>query len=255
MAYAYAQPARSTPEGRIAIFQHPLRPSFQPTTTPPMPILPSASTGVGPQADDDDKKDASTCSPPDLSTSAPTVEVDANAEARRVRQETKLKTMSTMSIYLTLLSICVAFSYVACLDFAMSYQATLPTPLALSFTELNGPNSISLITIMGLIGENCSQCTAAAEAEDGGGLAGSWWRGWARVSPAFSALCFPSLFQLQPAYKTLTILPRRHLQANDQSGYIGAAIVGVFACVLAGSWAVRGWMKRRRGKQGGARVR
>jgi nickel/cobalt transporter (NiCoT) family protein len=42
--------------------------------------------------------------------------------------------------------------------------------------------SISLITIMGLIGENCGPCTKAAEAEDGGGLAGSWWRGWARVS-------------------------------------------------------------------------
>jgi hypothetical protein len=35
---------------------------------------------------------------------------------------------------------------------------------------------------MGLIGENCTQCVAAAEAEDGGGLVGSWWRGWARVS-------------------------------------------------------------------------
>lgn len=43
-------------------------------------------------------------------------------------------------------------------------------------------DSISLITIMGLIGEQCSQCAAAADAENGGGLAGSWWRAWARVS-------------------------------------------------------------------------
>jgi hypothetical protein len=42
--------------------------------------------------------------------------------------------------------------------------------------------SISLITIMGLIGENCSSCTEAAEDPNGGGLAGSWWRGWAKVS-------------------------------------------------------------------------
>lgn len=34
---------------------------------------------------------------------------------------------------------------------------------------------------MGLIGDNCARCVAAAEAEDGGGLAGSWWRGWGRV--------------------------------------------------------------------------
>lgn len=34
---------------------------------------------------------------------------------------------------------------------------------------------------MGLIGENCSACRAAAEDPNGGGLAGKWWRGWAKV--------------------------------------------------------------------------
>lgn len=44
---------------------------------------------------------------------------------------------------------------------------------------------------MGLIGENCRKCREAAEAEDGGGLAGSWWRGWAKASRSFgSALTF-----------------------------------------------------------------
>jgi hypothetical protein len=43
-------------------------------------------------------------------------------------------------------------------------------------------NSISLIEIMGLIGENCVPCQAAAEDPEGGGLAGSWWRFWASVS-------------------------------------------------------------------------
>lgn len=42
---------------------------------------------------------------------------------------------------------------------------------------------------MGLIGDNCTQCQDAANDPDGGGLAGSWWRAWARVglllSPAF----------------------------------------------------------------------
>ena len=41
--------------------------------------------------------------------------------------------------------------------------------------------SISLIEIMGLIGENCTKCTEAAEDPNGGGLAGSWWRAWAKV--------------------------------------------------------------------------
>lgn len=64
---------------------------------------------------------------------------------------TKTNVMSGLSIALTVLSILVAFT-------------------------------ISLITIMGLIGENCGKCIEAAEAEDGGGLAGRWWRGWAAVS-------------------------------------------------------------------------
>ncbi|EMD39548.1 hypothetical protein CERSUDRAFT_63171 [Gelatoporia subvermispora B] len=62
----------------------------------------------------------------------------------------KRNAMSDLSILLTLMSILVAFS-------------------------------ISLITFMGLIGDNCNPCQAAANAPDGGGLAGRWWRGWAKV--------------------------------------------------------------------------
>ncbi|KAL5523100.1 hypothetical protein ACEPAF_1367 [Sanghuangporus sanghuang] len=104
--------------------------------------------------------------------------------ARRVKQHT----MSDLSIALTLISILVAFS-------------------------------ISLITIMALIGDNCDPCQRAAEDPDGGGLAGSWWRAWAK--------------------------------AADQSGYIGAAIVGVFVAILVGwyggRWALR--MKKRRNER------
>ncbi|KAL5499040.1 hypothetical protein ACEPAH_1558 [Sanghuangporus vaninii] len=102
--------------------------------------------------------------------------------AHRVKQHT----MSDLSIALTLISILVAFS-------------------------------ISLITIMALIGENCDPCQRAAEDPDGGGLAGSWWRAWAK--------------------------------AADKSGYIGAAIVGVFVTILVGwyggRWALRKMKKRR----------
>ncbi|KAG8988877.1 hypothetical protein FRB90_002508 [Tulasnella sp. 427] len=80
---------------------------------------------------------------------------DAEEDEREedIRKAARLKenTMSKLSIILTLLSILVAFS-------------------------------ISLITIMGLIGDNCRKCREAAEADDGGGLAGRWWRGWAKAS-------------------------------------------------------------------------
>ncbi|WVF72327.1 hypothetical protein IAT40_007140 [Kwoniella sp. CBS 6097] len=114
-------------------------------------------------------------------------EQGAQGESRQERIiSVKTNTMSSLSIVLTLLSILVALS-------------------------------ISLITIMGLIGENCARCTEAAEDPDGGGLAGSWWRGWAK--------------------------------ANDQSGYIGAAIIGCFASILFGyygfSWAYRRYQRRR----------
>ncbi|KAI5835816.1 NicO-domain-containing protein [Schizophyllum commune Tattone D] len=113
--------------------------------------------------------------------------VDTVAFERKMRaMRVKANMMSGLSIILTLMSILVAFS-------------------------------ISLITIMGLIGDNCGPCQEAAEAEDGGGLAGRWWRGWAR--------------------------------ANDNSGYIGAGIVGTFIVVVA-SWfggrkVVRKWRSRR----------
>lgn len=84
------------------------------------------------------------------------VEVDTilasqSDEQLQATLRTKTNVMSGLSIALTVLSILVAFT-------------------------------ISLITIMGLIGENCGKCIEAAEAEDGGGLAGRWWRGWAAVS-------------------------------------------------------------------------
>ncbi|KAF5348543.1 hypothetical protein D9756_009585 [Leucocoprinus leucothites] len=105
------------------------------------------------------------------------------AKADRVVNETKAKmnVMSGLSIVLTLMSILVAFA-------------------------------ISLITIMGLIGDHCSQCIAAAEAEDGGGLAGAWWRGWAN--------------------------------AGGHSGFIGVGIVGAVLVIVVG-WYLSIWVIRR----------
>jgi len=94
--------------------------------------------------------------------------------------EKKHHAMSNLSIVLTLVSILVAFS-------------------------------ISLITIMGLIEDNCTPCHNAAE--NNNGLSGRWWRTWAR--------------------------------ANDNSGLIGAAIVGVFVGIVA-SFYLGKWIYRQR---------
>ncbi|KAI0714024.1 high-affinity nickel-transport protein-domain-containing protein [Cerioporus squamosus] len=72
--------------------------------------------------------------------------------------------------------------------------------------------SISLITTMGLIGHHCTPCQHAANAADGAGLRGDGG------------------------------------EANDNSGYIGAAIVGLFVFVV-GSWygtrfLYRKWQRR-----------
>lgn len=115
-----------------------------------------------------------------------TAEVHNELEPNARVMHTKTATMSSLSISLTLLSIAVALS-------------------------------ISLIEIMGLIGEQCTPCREAAEAEDGGGLAGSWWRAWAR--------------------------------ANDASGYVGAAIVGCFVAILLIYHGVRWGVKRHKKRQ------
>jgi len=52
---------------------------------------------------------------------------------------------------------------------------------------------------MGLVGEECKPCREAAEDKDDHSQRATWWRGWA--------------------------------QANEKSGYIGAAIVGSFLAV------------------------
>jgi high-affinity nickel-transport protein len=85
---------------------------------------------------------------------------------------------------------------------------------------------------MGLIGENCSSCRAAAEAEDGGGLAGSWWRGWARVR-VHNFMGYTQSYIRSPA-----------MQANDNSGYIGASIVGGFLAIVAAGYTYR-WSIRK----------
>lgn len=74
---------------------------------------------------------------------------------------------------------------------------------------------------MGLIGDNCAQCSAAAD-DPTSGLSGRWWRFWGA--------------------------------ANDASGYIGAGIVGAFLVVVlawyGGKWAwrryARRWIERQR---------
>ncbi|KAG9315800.1 hypothetical protein JVU11DRAFT_3449 [Chiua virens] len=76
---------------------------------------------------------------------------------------------------------------------------------------------------MGLIGDNCGRCQAAASAPNDGGIAGAWWRGWAQVSRTR-----PNL-----------ILKVMVAQANKNTGYIGAGIVGIFIMVIVGWYMMK----------------
>ena len=116
----------------------------------------------------------------------------------KINARVKMNAMSGLSIILTLMSILVAFRY----------GLRVPSP-----ARLDPTSSISLITIMGLIGEECAPCREAAEDKDNHSLAARWWRGWA--------------------------------QANAKSGYIGAAIVGGFLAVVIGWYGIR-WVSRKR---------
>ncbi|KAH7928443.1 NicO-domain-containing protein [Leucogyrophana mollusca] len=128
---------------------------------------------------------------PELEVVAESPEDCARLSARPEYAERMIRvkrhTMSGLSIILTTMSILLAFS-------------------------------IALIEIMGVIGGNCASCQRAAMASDGGGLAGRWWRGWAR--------------------------------ANDNSGYIGAAVVGAFILIVGGWYGVGWTLRRAKGKQG-----
>ena len=101
---------------------------------------------------------------------------DADAKIREIRKEAqrelvvKRNMMSGLSILLTLMSIVVAFRYVR-----VSNHSRLSNPTKSLLTIF----SISLITIMGLIGDNCITCRAAVMNDKG--LAGGWWRFWGEV--------------------------------------------------------------------------
>ncbi|WVW83261.1 hypothetical protein I302_105280 [Kwoniella bestiolae CBS 10118] len=203
MLYAYATPSTDTPEGKLALLQSmegegDSKDSLVEDSI--VPVLPSSTKeNVQEQGrseievlEREDQQeiemDRDQHKPRDVQPENPNVEISGGDMRTDRLLRVKTQTMSNLSIILTLLSILVALS-------------------------------ISLITMMGLIGENCQRCTEAAEDPNGGGLAGSWWRAWFR--------------------------------ANDQSGYIGAAIVGCFAAILFSYYGVRYGMRKYKEKKGG----
>ncbi|KAK7681581.1 hypothetical protein QCA50_015314 [Cerrena zonata] len=175
MLYSYAGfPERSFAlfERRVSHDKKPILPVSPMTDQAPTPPSPDPSIAKSVQEIHRESVTPSDIIKPNAIVGETAVVIDVVDERRRKEMIVKKNAMSGLSVILTLMSILVAFS-------------------------------ISLITVMGLIGDNCAKCQEAAEAENGGGLAGRWWRGWAR--------------------------------ANDNSGYIGAAIVGSFVLIVA-SW-------------------
>ncbi|GJN92761.1 hypothetical protein Rhopal_005799-T1 [Rhodotorula paludigena] len=75
---------------------------------------------------------------------------------------------------------------------------------------------ISITEFMGLALEKCAKCSDAADNDPG--LAGRWWRFWAAV--------------------------------NDNSGYLGAGVVGLFLVVFLGWGGVHLWNKRKEKREG-----
>ncbi|GAA5980144.1 hypothetical protein JCM5350_001778 [Sporobolomyces pararoseus] len=73
---------------------------------------------------------------------------------------------------------------------------------------------ISITEFMGLALEECSKCSDAAENDPG--LSGQWWRFWQAI--------------------------------NDNSGYLGAGVVGIFISIFGG-WAIMTWWKKRKTKK------
>ncbi|BEJ12895.1 hypothetical protein CspHIS471_0300690 [Cutaneotrichosporon sp. HIS471] len=192
MLYAYAQPELRT-EGKFSLFERD-KEMFVPIPEPEGESTVSQEVEQSlskPPLEPSNSIDQSASKPepqPTEESSVAVLEVDVAEQRRRRVLAAKTATMGSLSISLTILSIVVALA-------------------------------ISLIEVMGLIGENCRRCVKAAEAEDGGGLEGSWWRAWAR--------------------------------ANDASGYVGAAIVGVFVLILVVYHGALWWWKKR-SKKGGA---
>ena len=103
----------------------------------------------------------------------------SGSTALELTRRAKLNTMSHLSIVMTLISILVA----------LRCDTIFPTA-SNSNRNRSLDGSISLITIMGLVGGQCGPCQEAANAPNGGGLAGRWWRGWAKVRQS-SSLALP----------------------------------------------------------------
>jgi high-affinity nickel-transport protein len=116
MLYAYAAPSRSTPEGRISLFQKsdglPSQAEDANNELLSMPIVPTSSTGVLGEVSGDGAKDieplvkgpeGSSIIPPIASSAS---ESDEVVNSRIV--EIKTHAISSLSIVLTLLSILLA---------------------------------------------------------------------------------------------------------------------------------------------------
>lgn len=184
MLYSYA----GFPERSFALFEHgisddkkPILPISPVTDVTPLPPSPDPSITKSVQEvhrdpvlpDDLGINKHVTTGVRDVPEERTAVTVGVVDERMKKELRVKKNAMSGLSVILTLMSILVAFRYVA-----------LNTKLRLGpfNSQCDWFSSISLITVMGLIGDNCARCQEAAEAEDGGGWAGKWWRGWANVS-------------------------------------------------------------------------
>ncbi|KAK4689934.1 nickel/cobalt transporter (NiCoT) family protein, partial [Tremellales sp. Uapishka_1] len=163
MLYAYAAPSRSSKEGKMSFFVQPEKNTpgnvrNEEETLTSMELLPKLpATGASPVDDRDKTSDA--VIPEESSVTG----IKSGAEGARNQSQRNL-------IALHHFLLCSPSS-------SLSGQRICGD----GTSRADDKFSISLIEIMGLIGDNCASCSEAANAADGGGLAGSWWRFWGNI--------------------------------------------------------------------------
>ncbi|GFZ52457.1 hypothetical protein JCM24511_10230, partial [Saitozyma sp. JCM 24511] len=186
MLYAYAPLRRESEERKLALFFNPKGSLASETSheSEEVPVVleeKSRSEEVDARGDDSAKSIGKSALP-DASEQAQDTSQD-NTPLRgdyRTRRmlDAKASTMSSLSITLTVICILVALRRV---EGHISECPTSPS-LAHEHRSQRLATSLmsvaSLVEIMGMVDDNCSQCQDSANDPDGGGLAGSWWRFW-----------------------------------------------------------------------------
>ncbi|RSH85452.1 hypothetical protein EHS25_004848 [Saitozyma podzolica] len=182
MLYAYAPLRRESEERKLALFFNP-KGSLASETS-------HESEEVPVVLEEKSRSSPGKSALPDASEQAQDTSQDntpLRGDYRTGRMlDAKASTMSSLSITLTVICILVALRRVE------GHISECPTSPSLAHEPRSQRLATSLISvaslveIMGMVDDNCSQCQDSANDPDGGGLAGSWWRFWDAIPDVYA---------------------------------------------------------------------